>query len=91
MMQAVILEQFKSGPGSTSVRSGDYEIANASNCEQLVTADSFTGLIPGMNLRMAIVLYRRESLENQSTMESCPIPGCGAQGCEDTKGGGKTW
>jgi hypothetical protein len=91
MMQAVILAQFESGPGSTIVRSGDYEIANSKDCNQVVTADSFTGFIPGMDLRMAIIMYQQESFVVQSTMESCLNPECGAQDCADAEGGGKTW
>ncbi|KEF62383.1 uncharacterized protein A1O9_00355 [Exophiala aquamarina CBS 119918] len=89
MMQAVIVEQPKSGPGSTSVQSGNYEIVNAKNYQELVTSDGFTGLIPGMSLRMAIALYRPMSSADQSEMESCPDPGCGAMECKDTEGGGK--
>ncbi len=86
MMKAVIREQFRTGPGARRVRSGDYEIANSRNCQQLISEDTFTGLIPGMQLRMAVLL---DGLLLPT--DGCPMPNCGSQRYTDCRGGGKIW
>jgi hypothetical protein len=85
-MLAVVLDKFQSGPGSRRIQSGDYEIANFKNSSQLINKETFTGLIPGMSLRMAIILH-----ELKAMAEICPIPSCGSRTSSDCVGGGKTW
>lgn len=86
MMEAVILAKCKAGPSARKIRSRQYEISNSRNSNQLITKERFTGFIPGMYLRMAILIYG----ENIQT-DRCPILTCGSRMLSDDCGGGKTW
>lgn len=85
-MLAVVLANFQSGPGSKRIQNGDYEIANSRNFTQVVDKETFTALIPGMFLTMAVILP-----ELPASIESCPIPSCGSRTYSDCRGGGKIW
>ncbi|KAL9114878.1 MAG: hypothetical protein Q9227_001121 [Pyrenula ochraceoflavens] len=84
MMQAVIKARFKVGPGARRIQLKHFEISNDRNSGQVLTGEHFTGLIPGMQLRMAVLLF-----ELSKQTDQCPIPSCGSQILSDFPGGGK--
>ena len=86
MMEAVILARCKSGPGSRKIQMKEFEITNSRNSKQVFTQDRFTGFIPGMQLRMAILLY-----DLIAETDKCPIPTCGSRMLSECRAGGKIW
>lgn len=78
--------RFKEGPGKTEVMAGDFEIFNAKNTNQIITASGSNTLLPGMSINMAIVLEKEFA-----GGDKCPIPHCASNIFLEAVGGGKTW
>jgi hypothetical protein len=77
---------FRTGPGSRHVLAGDYQLSNFKNSNHLILDSEDDGLIPGMNVRMAIVMTK---LHNSG--ECCPVPHCGSTTLIKASGGGNIW
>ena len=85
-LNAEIKARFKHGPGKTEVMAGDFEIFNAKDSDQVLTASGPNGLLPGMSVNMAIVLEK----EYESSDE-CPMPRCASRSFMNAVGGGRIW
>ncbi|SLM40482.1 hypothetical protein LPUS_11299 [Lasallia pustulata] len=72
-VEAIIRDQFKVGPGSQKVLDGNYELLDARN-SRVISGSAWTGLIPGMSIKMAIVL---EQLFIDA--DCCPMSHCYSQ------------
>ncbi|KAF8860579.1 hypothetical protein BDZ45DRAFT_309392 [Acephala macrosclerotiorum] len=72
-IEAVVQAQFKKGPGSAKVRSGDYEMFYRGTGRSILESNFF-GLIPGSHITMTIIIgrYRGEGL----VPEGCTRIGC---------------
>ena len=86
MMEAVILARCKSDPGAWRIREKHFEISNSRNSDQSITRDRFTSFIPGMSLRMAVLLY-----DVEAHTDRCPVPTCRSPDLRECMGGGKLW
>lgn len=71
-MDAIIQAQFARGIGSKKVRSGEYELYESVNPDTPMLSSSFSSLVPGSSITMAIVLGQYVG----STR--CPRPACGS-------------
>ncbi|KAE9377454.1 hypothetical protein N431DRAFT_329033 [Stipitochalara longipes BDJ] len=87
LVRAIIKELFKTGPGHRFVRAGDYQLSNIKNSNHLIMGSEGSSLIPGMNIRMAIVLNKLHT----GYGKVCPMPHCGSASFVPAPGGGNTW
>lgn len=85
--EAIILEQFKAGPGCKKICAGEYELFNTFDSTQIICGSEFQGLTPGMSITMAIVV----GLYDGGSLERCPRPGCKSVKFTPSEAGGKTW
>lgn len=85
-LEAIVQRRFRKGPGQRQVTAGDYEFYNARNTKQVISSDSGIGLLPGMNVTMAIYINRSASKDDY-----CPMPRCGSSDTSSVPGGGRTW
>lgn len=83
---AEIKARFKDCPGKTKVMAGDFELFNAKNTDQVLTASGHNILLPGMSINMAIVL-KKEFPEG----DKCPMPQCASRTFVEAVGGGRIW
>ncbi|CZR68156.1 uncharacterized protein PAC_18055 [Phialocephala subalpina] len=72
-IEAVIQAQFKKGPGSAKVRSGDYELFYRRSGHSIMESNFF-GLIPGSYITMTIIIGRYQGQGLIS--EGCTRIGC---------------
>ena len=85
-VEAIIKAHFKDGPGRQKVLAGSYELFDARNSNRVISGSSWTGLIPGMSIKMAIILE-----QPFSEAEGCPMPHCGSQTFSTRPEGGNLW
>lgn len=85
-LEAIIERRFQKGPGKQHVQAGDYELCNTRNTRQVISASDGVGLLPGMHVRMAIVIKR-----STSSGDFCPMPRCRSSNTESVSGGGRKW
>jgi aryl carrier-like protein len=71
-LHAIILDQFRSGPGHAKVFAGEYEVFSTNDASQLITEESFGLLRPGTSLTMALVIGIYSGMPH----DWCPKPGC---------------
>lgn len=71
-LQAIIQVQFRRGPGSAKVKSGEYELFDALNYGAYLLP--WMGLRPGMRVKMAIVIGRYECYKGNP--RRCPKTRC---------------
>lgn len=83
LLEAVIRQRFKDGPGSWEVRAGNYEYFQTTNSNR-VFSDS-TRLLPGSSITMAIIVT------SPALDEVCPMPRCESIQTTKCSGGGRTW
>lgn len=69
-LEAIIQVQFRTGPGSAKVKSGDYELFDASNFGVAISPSQ--GLIPGMRITMVIVVGRYGDYRRRCPLILCP-------------------
>ena len=69
-LEAIILDQFRTGPGHDKVFAGEYELFDSNDPTLVLTSD--TPLRPALSVTMSIVVGRYD----HSPHESCPKPGC---------------
>ena len=83
-LHAEILFRFRRVPGRAMVEAGDYEIFDNRNASMLLDTEN-TSLLPGMSIKMAIIVPKV-----LSHMHRCPMRHCrSALLVQDL--GGKTW
>ncbi|KAF2835247.1 hypothetical protein M501DRAFT_942486 [Patellaria atrata CBS 101060] len=87
-LRAVLVEQFRNGPGYEKVLAGEFELFNSMDSTQDISGheDSET-LIPGMRITMAIIIGQYDWRGSNR----CPRPGCKSTTFEPHKGGGSSW
>ena len=85
-LNAEIRARFKQGPGKTEVMAGDFEIFNATDSDQILTATGDDGLLPGMRINMAVVLNQKFDSSGK-----CPVPRCTSTSVVNAVGGGRNW
>lgn len=73
MMEAVVIDRYKADPNARRIQLKQFEIFNPRNSDQAITEEQSTGFIPGMQLRMAVILYKINAQTDR-----CPIPTCGS-------------
>ena len=83
---AEIRVKFKEGPGKKEVMTGDFEIFNSQNTEQVLTTSDCNVLLPGMSINMAIILEQAFAQDDK-----CPMPHCASKTFVEAIGGGRTW
>jgi hypothetical protein len=84
LLDAVVKQKFKTGPGSLDVDFGNYEYFKTKNINHVLSKE--TRFIPGTAITMAIIMS-----QPTSTDEICPMPGCGSTSTSKCSGGGRTW
>lgn len=84
LLNAIVQHRFLDGPGSLDVKAGNYELVNAKNSNQVLSASM--RLLPGTNITMAIIIRRPELMN-----DSCPIRICGSTNTVARRGGGRLW
>jgi len=87
LLDRIIQYRFKTGPGSTQVSHGDYQILDAKDRELVLSAESH--LRPGSSLIMTIPIGKPPS--GISTVQGCPKPYCGSVKTTQVEGGGWLW
>lgn len=71
-INAIILDQFRVGPGHDKVSCGEYELFNSIDARQPLSDPELEMLIPGMSITMAFVI----GLYEQQPVKKCPRPSC---------------
>jgi hypothetical protein len=84
LLEAVIKQRCKTGPGSLEVRAGNYEYFRTNNSNAVLS--NSTRLLPGTSITMAIVVTH-PALMN----EACPMLRCDSTQTAKCSGGGRTW
>jgi hypothetical protein len=84
LLEAVIKQRFKSGPGSLEVQAGNYEYFKTTNSSQVLTQT--TRLPPGLAITMAVIVAAPPLI-----YEACPMPKCGFVQTIECSGGGRNW
>jgi hypothetical protein len=84
LLEAVIKQRFKTGPGSLEVQAGNYEYFKTNDSNAVLS--NSTRLLPGASITMAIVVAHPASVD-----EACPMPRCGSTQTAECFGGGRTW
>lgn len=85
-VEAIIRDKFQVGPGRQKVVNGEYELYDARNSNRIISGSVWTGLLPGMNVKMAVTLE-----QHYTQKEYCPMPNCGSQTFVTLSEGGKVW
>jgi hypothetical protein len=84
LLDAIIKQKFKTGPGSLDVQVGNYEYFKTKNSNHVLS--NTTRFLPGTAITMAIIVT-----QPTLTDETCPMPGCGSNQTLKPLGGGRTW
>ena len=83
MVTAIIGSKLTSGPGSLTVKSGQYELHNISNSLQ-ITTQNWSGFRPGAFVKMGV-------LRSQLKTGACANLECDSRNFKDEKNGQQTW
>lgn len=86
-INAIILDQFKIGPGHDKVACGEYELFNSIDARKPLSESEPGMLIPGMSITMAFVI----GLYEQQAVKKCPRPGCQTREFSTLATGGRRW
>ena len=84
LMDAVIKQKFKAGPGSLEVEAGNYEYFNAKNSNDVLSRNS--RMFPGTAITMAVLV-----IYPTLTDAVCPMPKCGSKETTEASGGCRIW
>ena len=87
LLDRIIRHKFETGPGSTPVRQGDYQIMDARDRELVLSLQSH--LRPGGSLIMAILIGKPPP--GILTDRACPMPHCASSKTTEAEGGGRIW
>ena len=86
-LEAIVYQKFLGQPGEEEVKAGSYEIFNQRNHEQIISSEYSFGLLPGMNVRMAIVMQSDVSAKEPI----CPNASCDSSDIKEVSTGGYEW
>ena len=86
-INAILLDQFKAGPGHDKVSYGEYELFNSIDAKQPLSDSELGMLIPGMSITMAFVI----GIYEQQPLKKCPRPGCQTRQFSTLPSGGRRW
>lgn len=86
LIEVIIKTRFKNGPGSQDVQLGNYELVQARDSSQAISAE--TRLRPGTHIIMAIIINKHDNLAGEDV---CPMPRCGSTDTILALGGGREW
>jgi hypothetical protein len=86
-LEAVILEQFSTGPGSDKVSSGEYELFNTLDSSQILSKSEVECLTPGMSITMAMIVGKY----GKRALDRCPRVGCKSMKITPNEAGGWIW
>ena len=81
---AIIKVQFSTGPGHRTVLSNRYELRNVRNINLDITADDFSGFLPGAYIKMAALVSGADS-------NGCPRPDCDSRIFKNGVGEHREW
>ncbi|ORX97435.1 hypothetical protein BCR34DRAFT_496865, partial [Clohesyomyces aquaticus] len=84
LLDAIIKQKFKTGPGSLQVRGGNYEYFKTKDSSAVLSKMSC--LLPGTAITMAVII-----LSSIMTDEVCPIAKCRSSQTTEFPGGGRIW
>ncbi len=87
LLQRIIQHKFETGPGSTQVSHGDYQIMDARHRELALPLQAH--LRPGSSLIMAILIGKPPT--GILTDRACPMPRCASDKTMEAEGGGRIW
>ncbi|SPN99173.1 uncharacterized protein DNG_02208 [Cephalotrichum gorgonifer] len=85
LLDQIIRYRFRTGPGSTEVGLGDYQVMESRRSSTILSAES--RIRPGSSLIMAILIGKPPS--DVSTDRSCPMPRCTSTETNSVEGGGR--
>jgi hypothetical protein len=85
LLDRIIRHKFDSGPGSTEVQHGDYQVLDAKARGMALSPQS--RLRPGSLLIMAILVGKPRVLADRV----CPMPRCASVQTTQMEGGGRVW
>ena len=85
-LDAEIKARFRDGPGQREVETGNYEIFDAHNSNNLLSISENSSFLPGMTVFMAIVV-KGWTKDNGK----CPMPRCTSMSFTEVSGGGSDW
>lgn len=86
-INAIILDQFRVGPGHDKVSCGEYELFNSIDARQPLSDPELEMLIPGTSITMAFVI----GLYEQQPVKKCPRPSCQTREFSTPATGGQRW
>ena len=76
-LDAVIRIRFVQGPGHEEVKRGRYEYFDVRNVQQALRPGQSAQLLPGMTIKMTILLLLLNYSDRSAAEKTCPMPGCG--------------
>lgn len=86
-VKAIIVDQFSHGPGSDKVKAGEYLLYNVLDDFQVLSFRDDEVLIPGMSIRMTLVVGRYEP----KSPGRCPRAGCKSTSVKRNRDEGNFW
>ncbi|OCL06463.1 hypothetical protein AOQ84DRAFT_410939 [Glonium stellatum] len=86
LLNMIIKQKFRTGPGSLEIEAGNYEIFNTKNRRQPIRTDA--ALLPGTGITMAILV---SAVTATSSDEVCPMSRCQSNKTTIAPGGGRIW
>ena len=86
-LEAIIIAQFKNGPGYRKIRAGEYELFNTLDSSQVFSPAENEVLTPGMSVTMAIIVGKYYLGHS----DRCPKPGCKSEKFIGDQSGRKIW
>lgn len=92
-LEAIIHVRFKDSPGHDLVEGGRWELYDRRRNTRVIPSESSTELLPGMDLKMAIMLSAWQYLGTVTTNAEalCPLPRCRSSKIESVFDGGRKW
>jgi hypothetical protein len=84
LLDAIIRDRFRNGPGASDVRDGNYELCKTKRRSEQITSTS--RLLPGTEITMAVIIPTSVAID-----ATCPISRCGSTEIAVFPGGGFTW
>ena len=87
MLQAIINERFKTGPGSNKIKAGEYELLNTVDHSLLVVSELDHELLPGMSITMTIIIGRY----GIECLDQCPRVECKSSNIQNGPRDAKVW
>lgn len=83
----MVRDRFRKGPGYKQVQTGLYEFLNGKDVQQVFTTTEYNGLLPGMEIKMSIILMADSGYMG----EVCPKSECAAVNTTPLPNGERYW